>query len=307
MDSENNRRNRLQNIEPLRLYPLVRSSKVQACALYWLPVYSSPLAWREKEWLMAFFDELHDVLVKKHKLRQESFLQMKLVAPLGAPKDLLHRNQMELMPLMGLSRKPGAKLPPIPTEEDLEPVLKGKKKFEFNDYVGDYCMWFLSRKERWRRDLFLGFGGYTMLYLAPDLKNAPPPIPDFPALRANPVFEKYDLDAMWETTFLLSDSFGPKSKGVFGKGFEEEPSFGGISFIIPLLNARNFLDAPGEVIDEWFTVFDVFIQESTDDTGILIASKFDLDEELSTILKTLRERNFEHPLAPREAAHDVAS
>lgn len=120
--------------------------KMEACALYWLPVYTSPLNWKEQKWLMAFFDELHQFLTEQHPLRQEAFLQMKLVAPQGLPKDLYHRHQMELMPRMGLSRKPGAQLPRIPREEDLKPVLEGKKKFVFSDYIADYCMWFLTRK-----------------------------------------------------------------------------------------------------------------------------------------------------------------
>ena len=91
-------------------------------------VYSDPLEWREKQWLMAFFDELHKVLSEKHMLRQESFLQMKVAAAMRPAKDLLHGNQMKLIPIMGLALKPGAKLPPIPTEEDLKPVIERKKE-----------------------------------------------------------------------------------------------------------------------------------------------------------------------------------
>ena len=251
---------------------------------------------------MALFDGLHKVLVEKHKLRQESFLPMKLAAPLGQVKDLLHKNQMKLIPIIGLGLKPGAKLPPIPTEEDLKPVMEGKKKFVFNDYVGDYSLWLLSRDEHWKRDLFLGYGGYTMLYMLPDPKTVPPPIPDYPGLRSMPIFSQIDVDSMWEITYLLSDEFCPKSKAVFGKGFEEDSNFDGTTFIIPLLNSRDLHDAAPGVIEEWLTVFDVFIQESPEDQGILIASKYDLDIELSVILKRLRDENVGHPFLAMEEA-----
>jgi len=39
---------------------------------------------------------------------------------------------------MGLGRKPNGKLPPIPTEEDIEPIMKGKAKSDFNEYVVAY-------------------------------------------------------------------------------------------------------------------------------------------------------------------------
>ena len=298
---------RLNRLSEKHILPLVRSKKMQGCALYWLPVYTEPLVWREKQWLMAFFDALDAILEKKYGLRQESFLQMKLVAPMGAPKDLLHANQAELMPMMGLSRKPGAKLPPIPTEEDLKPVMEGKQKFQFNDYVGDYVMWFLTRKERFRRDLFLGYGGYTMMYLAPDPATEPPPLPDYPAFNEHPAIKNYDVRGLWDTVHLLTDGFGAKSKAVFGKGFEEEPSFEGIPFIIPLMNAREYQDANPDDIAAMFTVFDVYIQESSSDTGILIASKLDLDDDLHEVLESLRAAGIEHPSAPKESAYAVQS
>lgn len=295
METTSPTKTRLEPHQERPLHPLSRSSRTDSCALYWMPVYSDPLEWREKQWLMAFFDELHKVLVEKHKLRQESFLQMKITAPMGPAKDLLHQNQMKLIPIMGLGLKPGAKLPPIPTEEDLKPVIEGKKKFIFNDYVADYSMWLMARDERWKRSLFLGFGGYTMLYLLPDPKTVPPPIPDHPGIRSMPFFAENDVDGMWQITHLLSDDFCPRSKAVFGTNTDENSNFDGTSFIIPLLSAQDFLQATPQEMEAWFTVFDVFIQESRQDNGILIASKFDLDEELTSILKSLREREIEHP------------
>ena len=119
-------RTRLEPLSSQSIYPFKRASQMEDCALYWLPVEAVPPSWREKQWLMAFFDHLHELLLQQ-ELRQESFLQMKLAAPLGEVKDTLHQHQLKLMPLMGLGRRPGAAMPRIPTEEDLEPIIKGKK------------------------------------------------------------------------------------------------------------------------------------------------------------------------------------
>lgn len=287
---------RLHPIPEQGILPIRKSRDVTVCSLYWIPVSDIPTYGREIDWLHCFFDELHAVLTKDNKLRQESFLQMKLTAPMGHVKETLHKHQARLMPLMGLGRKPHGKLPPIPTEEDLEPIIKGKAKFDFNEYVADYMFWFLERDERWKRELFLGYGGYTMIYLPPDPATMPPPIPDYPVIREMPAFKHFNTDSLWEATFRLGDAFREKSRTVFGKGLEEEPSFDGLTFIIPYWNAKDCLSAPAEELSEWFNVFDVFIAESPDDRGILIVSKEDLDPVFIEILEKMRQDGKFHPV-----------
>jgi hypothetical protein len=290
-------RTRLEPLSSQSIYPFKRASQMEVCALYWLPVEAVPPSWREKQWLMAFFDHLHELLLQQ-ELRQESFLQMKLAAPLGEVKDTLHQHQLKLMPLMGLGRRPGAAMPRIPTEEDLEPIIKGKQKFIFNEHVPDYYLWLLTREERWRRDLFLGHGGYTMIYLKADPACTPPPLPNYPGIRSMEIFQKFDVDAIWETMFMLNDQLGEKSKAVFGKGLEEDAGLKTQNFVMPIMNARAFLDAKHEEIEEWFTVFDVYIQESPEDRGLLIASKEDIDEVLAEVLLQMREKQMIHPYYP---------
>lgn len=293
-------RSRLNPIPEQGILPLRKSRDTTACSLYWLPVSDMPVYGRELDWLMRFFDELHMALVKDNKLRQESFLQMKLTAPQGHVKDMLHRHQMKLMPLMGLGRKPNGKLPPIPTEEDLDPIIKGKAKFDFNAHVADYMFWFLDRDEKWKRELFLGCGGYTMIYLPPDPATTPPPLPDYPAVREMPAFKHFNADSLWQATFLLGDAFREKSKQVFGKGLEEDPSFEALPFIIPYWKAGELLAATPDDLAQWFDVFDLWITESPDDRGILLASKDDLDLLLIDILEKMRQDGNFHPMFEME-------
>jgi hypothetical protein len=51
--------------------------------------------------------------------------------PLEPAKGLLHEQQMELLPLSGLARSPGGQLPPNPAEDNLQPIMTGKKKIQF--------------------------------------------------------------------------------------------------------------------------------------------------------------------------------
>ena len=114
------------------------------------------------------------------------------------------------------------------------------------------------------------------------------------------IFQKFDVDAIWETMFMLNDQLGEKSKAVFGKGLEENPGVKTQNFVLPIMNARAFLDAKPEDIEEWFTVFDVYIQESPEDRGLLIASKEDMDEVLAEVLLQMREKQMIHPYYPDE-------
>lgn len=288
------KRERLEPIPPRTIYPFHRATRMEACALYWVPVTDFPVTGREREWLMMLIDELQQLAVSKYKLRQEAFLQVKLVTE-GPLKEQLQKNQSQLVPIMGLSRRPGSVFPPIPSEEDLEPIMKGKKKFNFNDHIADYCFWLVNKKERWRRDLFFGHGGMSFLFLAPDPKAAPPQFPISAAMKELPIFKEFNVEEMVETAFALSDDFGPRSKELLGKGLEENPQYPGLSFIVPLLGTRDFLQANPKEIEEWFQLFDFYMNESVADSGLVFASKYDLDEDIAAILLKMKEAGFPHP------------
>jgi hypothetical protein len=47
--------------------------------------------------------------------------------------------------------------------------------------------------------------------------------------------------------------------------------------------------------EKWFGLFDLYVNESPDDKGLLLASKTDLDEDLIEMLKEMREEDFVYP------------
>jgi hypothetical protein len=68
-------------------------------------------------------------------------------APLEPAKGLLHEQQMELLPLSGLARSPGGQLPPNPAEDNLQPIMTGKKKSNStNMWVTTVCGFLTGNK-----------------------------------------------------------------------------------------------------------------------------------------------------------------
>src|SRR3984885_11147852 len=153
-----------------RLLPLRRAESLTDYFLYWIPVSARRVPLTQRVWLNAFLDRLSDYLVQKCEMRSEVFLQYKTVFP-----DLLEiflDLSLDLIPIMGFGRKPGVPLPPIPDEEEIKKLGEGKA-FVFGDYVGDFTYWFLGKDERKERESFLGYGGMTLLFPAPEPPGPP--------------------------------------------------------------------------------------------------------------------------------------
>src|SRR4051812_17646434 len=115
-----------QRLTPLdrsaELMPWRRARELTRCALYWLPVSGYPVAGAQRAWLLAFLKRAVALLKKDFTLRPEQFLQYKTVHP-DLVQPLLH-NMMELIPILGLGRKPGAPLPQFPSEQDIQKTTK---------------------------------------------------------------------------------------------------------------------------------------------------------------------------------------
>lgn len=283
------------------LLPWRRAVELKRRFLYWAPVDSFPLPQYQKDWLNIFFDHLMELLQKEAGLRAEVFMQIKVIYP-----DLVNQFldvARELTPIMGLSRRPGVDPPPIPTLESLQPIADGTKKFDYREYMSDYCYWFLNKPNKRGRELFFGNGGMTMLFLKPDPQTVPPKLPIPPAIRTAPqfkeLFEQIDLDRLTAKAFALRDSFQKKSVELFRGGLEKNVQFRGVSFIIPLLGTANFFNEPDEVSEAWFQLFEVYINESPDDRGIVMATKVDLEDQICTLLAKMKQDGLVYSEAPR--------
>jgi hypothetical protein len=279
------------------LLPLVRARQLTLCLLYWIPVSGLPVPHRERRWLNALLDRLSLLLAKKHGLRPEVFLQYKTLVP-----DLRERfidQALELRPLMGFAQRPGQEIPPTPTIEDLKGMFEGGEKYDIGKFVGDFCYWFVRKNEGPQREQFFGHGGMTILYLPPDPKTkvASLRIPKW--VREHPsfgdLFKLFDPDQVVAGAHALGDEFRRKSVELYAEELKKNIQLKGIPFVIPWLSTRDFFDRPQDESKKWFELFDVYVNESPSDKGILIASKVDIEEDLIGILKEMKDEELIYP------------
>ncbi len=281
----------------LELLPWRRAHELTRCFLYWVPTNSFPVPADQREWLLRFFGALSESLTTKLGLREEIFFRLKEFYEL---RNSFLNHQREFMPMCGLGRRPGAKLPDAPTEEEIKAMSKAMmESFQLPDgmqFMPDYCYWFSKKSAKKQRELFLGHAALTIVFLKPDPKAAPPQLPPQLAfLKNRPELKQFDFQAALASGAALQDSFLAKSKELFGVGLEEEPQFKGLPFILPLLSTADFFGQPAEESEKWFQLFDVYINESPVDKGILMAFKADVEEQLIDLLNEMKKEGLEYP------------
>jgi len=278
----------------LELAPWQRARELTRCFLYWMPVNGFPIPLTQRAWLLTFLERLASTISLEFGLRREIFLQYKAVS--GMTGTFLKTSQ-EFMPLMGLSRRPEAALGGPPSAAELKLMVKSGKEFNFKDLAPDYCYWFLKKKSGGKQlATFWGHGGVSMMFTKPDPATAPPPLPFSAAFRQkSKVFQMVDVDGALEGSFALKDGFQAQSKQLFGAGLEDNPQYPGIPFILPLLQASDFFGQPEPESAKWFQLFDLYVRESPEDTGVLLASKTDFDDPLIQLLEKMRADGFTYP------------
>jgi hypothetical protein len=214
-------------------------------------------------------------------------------------RQIFLRTASELNPIIGLSRRPMATPLAPPTMNDVEAFQKGTRKFNLDDYTSYYCYWFLSAAKTKQRELFLGNGGTTTIFVKSDENPTLPKISLPTKIRQSPIFqplfEHFDFDDLQQTSAALTNTFLSTSKRLFGIGLEQEPQFKGVLFILPALSTEDFFAQPEEESKKWFELFDVYINESPSDKGLVLAAKTDLRRLLLEILNSMREEGLEYP------------
>ncbi|HLJ88289.1 MAG TPA: hypothetical protein VKZ53_15830 [Candidatus Angelobacter sp.] len=316
------------------LLPWRCATALRSCSLYWLPVTLGTPPKSQKEWLLEFFRHLSENLQSQAKLRAETFMQLKVIQPPGELWETFSESMFETSPLAGLARRPGASDPPVLTKQDADDLAKGRKEYRPNEYMDDTCYWFMNKDDHRIRSLFLGNGGLTHIFLPAGEATTPPAptlpphvdpksvvIPKF--LREDPTMKllladfKLD-DPMAMPAFLknhpgmkqavstfrpekisksmesLSSDFGPRSKELFGFSMKRNLKFQSLPFIIPLLGTQDFFAQSEDTIKSWFGFFDVYINESSSDEGMVMASRDDLNPIIASIVSTMRQAGYRY-------------
>jgi hypothetical protein len=283
---------RLQPVEEFKIDPFVQAPESKDCELYWVPVFSFPPPAPQREWLIDFFQRLDQALAKEHGVRGEFFLQQTTVP--DVEKRFL-KTARELLPKLGLARKPNAPLPPPPTINQLKAGVAGQP-FDIEAHFPDYCYWLHHPELSKLLGDFFGHGGSATFYLKPDPATKPPEIPYMDEFKKLfPQMGWDTMDTMVRAGFAAKDKFLEASKKLFGEGLEEEPSYEGLPYILPLLTTTDFFQQPEAERKKWFELFDVFWRESPVDKGIYVASKVPLAGLLHKIIESMKEAGKLYP------------
>ena len=281
---------RRTRLAPWTIEPFVRATSVDDVSVYWLPVNEFPILPRQREWLLEFHKQLAANLSKRDKLREECFLQVKVLYP-----DLLNsfsEKSQRYVPLPGGSLTPGTRLPEAPSfasvKEGVEEAARTGKPLDVHQWMPDYMHWFLMKYPEQQREDFLGHGGMLTLYLAPDA-NAAAPVMEIPQLfRSMPCYSDDDQKQM-QALYSMQDRFLAQSKEVFGNPFRGDPNFPGLMFTLPLFTSGSLLQSTQDERKRWFGVFDGYFIESRPDKGMLLALKNpQFDETLEGIVGNMR-------------------
>lgn len=248
----------------------------------------------ERNWLTHFLLRLSVRLEDAEKLRCEIFLPYKLLVDDTLTQFVKYRQKSPT--LMGLERRLNASLPTMPTQAEVEDLKKSGAGLDYRKWTADYAYWFVAKQPEQQRALFLGLGGMTTVFLPPDPKTVAPKLPFTPKLRAaHPAFKRFDVDANHQAVYSMTDAFLERSKLLFGKGLEDEPAYDGLAFVLPSLTTGDFFSTETQTRAGWFQVFDLYVRESPEDRGVVLAFRKDFEGHLLAVLESMRQDNLLYP------------
>lgn len=109
-----------------------------------------------------------------------------------------------------------------------------------------------------------------------------------------PMFSALDMDKEQKKGSRLLSPFRDQSKEVFGKDMEHDSKFDALPFVLPRLSSQDFFAHTSIQIRRWFEVFDVYIAESSEDEGIIMACKDNQTELIAAIVGEMRDKGYRY-------------
>lgn len=291
-------RKRLSEVKTLRhLLPFVRATAIEDISLYWLPVSEFPISFRQRAWILEFFDQL-TLDLKKDKQTIETFLQLKYTRT--ELNERFTNTLMEYRPMTGLLLAPGGQLPRNPTALEIKELSENPGEdgtIDINHMAPDYAAWFAGQQysSEQRRDFF-GIGGMMFLWID---ENGEPAAPSFElpnVLRTHPAMKGVDFEAQMRRGLRLQHPFLKRSREIFAAHLPDSMMKRHSLFVLPLFKSMDFMNATIEQRTTWFEIFSAYCIESPQDNGILLALRDgQFDERLIALVEATNEKVQEYP------------
>jgi hypothetical protein len=318
-------------IDSKALLPWRWAESMRSCSLFWIPVKLAAIPRGQREWLLEFFTRLSSHLSETSGLQPEHFMQMQVIDENEQLRKAFMNAMMKESPMLGRCWAPRGKQPIPASDQEVKLLANKKKEFRPYDYAPQQAWWFLSREANMLRERYLGYGGLTIFFLKPEKEEniaAVPPeanaqiiIPKFlrnhPGLRVlledfdpqkphripgfvrnhpgmKQVFSVFDVDKMKEKNSALMSPFRDKTKEIFGVGLSKDLEYEGMLFVLPKLASPDFFSQTDQQIRRWFEVFDVYVNESPEDEGIILACKDNLTSLIASIVDGMRGEGYRY-------------
>ncbi|WP_158942847.1 hypothetical protein [Granulicella sp. S190] len=315
----------------MSLLPLRRAESLQTFSLFWLPARFSTMPDGQKEWLIVFFKHLDQKIAEDLELAKLLFLHEQTLRGNNELKEHFYKRLHRYAPVPGPSRSltqpPRAKMGP----GDMKKFANNRKNPSIDPYMTEVAFRFLHDGAADFTKVFMGYGGMTIVYCGDASEEMMPPmqVPAMPKVAVPKFLQKHTLlktmiedfeparpsampgflrnhpamqvlstglgvDLNSGNSSIHLDTFGKKSKDVFGKAIEDSAGFEGLPFILPRLSSSDFLAQAEEEVRTWFGVFDIYIRECPEDEGIVIASKHNLRQMFKEIIASMRVDGYQY-------------
>jgi hypothetical protein len=319
----------MSGVDTKALLPWRWAESMRSCSLFWIPVKLGLIPKSQREWLLIFFTRLSRHLSETKGLETEHFMQMQVIEEEKGLRETFLHAMMQESPRLGRCWLPRGKPTVPPSDQELKQFAEKKKEFRPFDHAPRQAWWFLCRDGEALREHYVGYGGFTAFLLKPE-KEEMPPVPTVNAqliipkfLRAEPrlkllledfdpnkkrhipavvrnhpamkqLFRIFDPDKVHEQTNVLMSPFREQTKEIFGAWLPRDLEYEGILFVLPRLASQDFFAHTDPEIRRWFEVFDVYINESTEDEGIVMACKNDLTSLIASIVEQMRREGYRY-------------
>ena len=318
-------------VDSKALLPWRWAESMRSCSLFWIPVNLGSIPGGQREWLLKFYARLSAHLSETSGLQTEHFMQMQVIDEDEQLRKAFMNAMMKESPMLGRCWLPRGKQPIPASDQEVELLANKKKEFRPYDYTHPQAWWFLGRDADALRERYLGYGGLTVFFVEPNVEenlttipsiaNEPMIIPKFlrnhPGLKVvledfNPqrpnqipgfirnhlamkqVFSIFEPDKIQEKNNALASPFRDLTKEIFGAGIPRDLEYEGILFVLPKLASQDFFAHTDQQIRRWFEVFDVYINESPEDEGIIMACKDDLAPLIASIVEGMRTEGYRY-------------
>ncbi|HTF68170.1 MAG TPA: hypothetical protein VK638_36370 [Edaphobacter sp.] len=314
------------------LLPWRRAESLRDVVVLWMPCRFGDVPYSQQVWLSLFLNRWFVLLASEYGLEEEYFVQMETLEKEKKLYNEFNANLLKERPLIGRSISSLQTAPKgAPTDEEIDLLIKGEATYDFYGMSASRVCWFRGDTAALRTTYF-GFGGMTMLLIPPSGENQEEfkdmqnmisrlKLPAF--LRKDtrmvalvegldpqkpfdppPFIRNHPAMAHWNTVMgsrkqnpqklLQRVAFGQKTKEVFGRLLKGNLEYDGIPFLLPRLSSAEIFHSTVEERASWFQLFDVYLRESPEDDGMLLAAKPELLSGIVQVVASLRDDGYRY-------------